>query len=64
MSGGQKIMKCRKEEPVKGFEPPADGLQNRCSTPELHRQNYLLRCELYSYDDSLSSIFLVSFFCV
>ena len=24
-------------EPVKGFEPPADGLQNHCSTPELHR---------------------------
>ena len=25
------------KEPVKGFEPPAGGLQNRCSTPELHR---------------------------
>lgn len=25
-------------EPVKGFEPPTSGLQNRCSTPELHRQ--------------------------
>lgn len=24
--------------PAEGFEPPASGLQNRCSTPELRRQ--------------------------
>ena len=27
-----------KTEPMGGFEPPAYGLRNRCSTPELHRQ--------------------------
>ena len=43
----QRNMRCRgRREPVKGFEPPASGLQNRCSTTELHRlvdwmHNYL-----------------------
>ncbi len=31
------VEKASMKEPVKGFEPPAGGLQNRCSTPELHR---------------------------
>ena len=25
--------------PAEGFEPPTNGLQNRCSTTELSRQN-------------------------
>lgn len=31
--------------PAEGFEPPASGLQNRCSTPELRRQPERMRNE-------------------
>ncbi len=30
-------------EPTLGFEPRTDGLQNRCSTTELHRREWLRR---------------------
>ena len=35
------LPRCRRlpTKPARGFEPPTGGLQNRCSTPELHRPN-------------------------
>ena len=36
----------RLKEPVAGFEPTTGGLQNRCSTPELHWLNSKFQCAL------------------
>lgn len=35
-----KVWLKKNKKPVKGLEPPASGLQNRCSTTELHRHFY------------------------
>lgn len=38
-------------EPARGIEPPTSGLQNRCSTVELHRQHVQRRIPLHELDD-------------
>lgn len=40
--GPTEKVRSSKHKPMMGFEPATYGLRNRCSTPELHRQDFLL----------------------